>query len=552
MAASDALPPKPVELERVALTEENFRLLVESVQDYGIFILDATGTIRSWNEGAERLKGYTAAEAIGQNFSIFYTPEDRARSHPQNELMIAAREGRYEEEGWRVRKDGSRFWANVIITRLKTVEGGPLGFAKVTRDLTERKANEDALLASQEQTRLFYENVKDYAFITLDLRGHVVDWNEGARRIKGYEANEILGKHFSVFYDPDEIRMGRCEYELREAATTGRFEDEGWRLRKDGTKFWANVVITALYDRQRRLQGYSKVTRDVTERKRAEARLKMANESLERRVQERTLELTSTNETLLNEVKERERVERELQGAIRTRDEFLSIASHELKTPITPLKLQLHGIMAYLRQGKLAELPPERLGKMTETLDRSLNRLIKLIDSLLDVARINAGKIELHPEPLDAGEVLRETCARLEYEATMSGSELTCEIEGPLDVFLDRLRMEQVITNLVMNAIKYGNSQPITVMAARQGDRLVLQIRDQGLGIALVDQARIFERFERASKHAGSGGLGLGLYIVKQITDAQGGAIKVQSEPGYGATFTVELPLQSAGTPSQS
>jgi PAS domain S-box-containing protein len=235
--------------------DQPFRRLVETVRDYAIFLLDTEGNIVSWNAGAERLKGYSAAEIIGRNFSVFYPQPAIEKRWPQYELETAARLGRFEDEGWRLRKDGTRFWANVIITALHDDEGRLIGFAKVTRDLSERRQNEERLRESEERFRLLVEGVQDYAIFMLDPEGRVVSWNQGARRIKGYEAAEIIGKSFSLFYPPEAIAKGWPAHELREAASTGHFEDEGWRLRKDGTRFWANVVITALRDSSGELRG---------------------------------------------------------------------------------------------------------------------------------------------------------------------------------------------------------------------------------------------------------------------------------------------------------
>jgi PAS domain S-box-containing protein len=253
-------------------TGELHRLLVESVQDYAIFALDPQGYILSWNPGAERFKGYTTDEIIGKHFSIFYPQERIATGFPEFELREAARTGRFEDEGWRIRKDGTRFWASVVITALRDSTGTLVGYAKVTRDLTERRAAEEALRLSEERFRLLVQGVRDYAIFMLDPTGHVATWNEGAQRIKQYSADEIIGKHFSIFYPPERIAEKFPQHELKEAERTGHFEDEGWRIRKDGTRFWANVVITALRDSDGHLIGFSKVTRDLTERKAAEER----------------------------------------------------------------------------------------------------------------------------------------------------------------------------------------------------------------------------------------------------------------------------------------
>jgi len=255
-----------------------FRRLVESVRDYAIFFLDTQGNVLSWNAGAQRLKGYTAPEIIGRNFSTFYPHEAVDRRWPQYELDTAARLGRFEDEGWRVRKDGSRFWANVVITALHGDDGQLIGFAKVTRDLSERRQNEQQLRESEERFRLLVENVHDYAIFMLDPQGRVMSWNEGARRINGYDVSEIVGRSFSLFYPPEAIARDWPAHELREAARTGHFEDEGWRVRKNGARFWANVVITALRGVDGELRGFSKIMRDLSERRQQEDKLRRSEE----------------------------------------------------------------------------------------------------------------------------------------------------------------------------------------------------------------------------------------------------------------------------------
>lgn len=246
------------------------RLLVETVDEYAIFALDARGNIVSWNKGAERTKGYKPEEIIGKHFSIFYPPERVAQGFPDYELREAARVGRFEDEGWRVRKDGSRFWANVVITALRDEHGKLVGFGKVTRDLTARRQEEEALRESEERFRLLVQGVRDYAIFMLDPTGHVTTWNEGAHRIKGYTAEEIVGKHFSIFYPPEDLANNKPARELEIASATGVYEEEGWRVRKDGSRFWASVLITALRRSDGSLAGFAKVTRDLTERRAAQ------------------------------------------------------------------------------------------------------------------------------------------------------------------------------------------------------------------------------------------------------------------------------------------
>jgi PAS domain S-box-containing protein len=255
-----------------------YRALVQSLRDYAILMLDIDGHVISWNEGAEAITGYTADEIIGTHFSRFYPPEALARELPRHELEVATQIGRFEDEGWRLRKDGSAFWANVVITRMLDERGQIVGFSKITRDLTKRRDQELLVRESEERFRLLIAGVKDYAIFMLDPGGHVQTWNAGAEHIKGYSAREITGSHFSRFYPPEAIERALPETELRGAMMQGRFEDEGWRLRKDGSRFWANVIITAVRNPAGHLIGFSKITRDLTERRRHEEELRHSEE----------------------------------------------------------------------------------------------------------------------------------------------------------------------------------------------------------------------------------------------------------------------------------
>ncbi len=270
--------------------DRQLALLVGHATDYAIFMMDPGGHIRTWNPGAERMKGYRREEIVGKHFSVFYTDEDLVRDHPADELRIATEEGRYEEEGWRVRKDGSRFWANIIITALRGDDGELIGFGKVSRDLTARRLQEEQtrakaleLEAANQQLaefRRLVSSVRDYAIFMLDPAGHIRSWNAGAQHLKGYEPEEIIGRHFSTFYTAEDRERRHPEHELEIAVREGRYEEEGWRLRKDGSAFWASVTITAVRDESGRLTGFAKVTRDLTERRRNEQALQKAVEEL--------------------------------------------------------------------------------------------------------------------------------------------------------------------------------------------------------------------------------------------------------------------------------
>jgi PAS domain S-box-containing protein len=281
-----------------AMSNAHYHALVDAIEDCAIFMLDLNGCIVSWNTGARKIKGYEAHEIIGQHLSRFYPAEAVARGWPDYELKQAFATGRFEDEGWRVRRDGTLFWANVVITAARDVNGEIIGYAKYTRDLTAKRAEEDKLRLSEERFRLMVDNVSDYAIFMLDPEGHIASWNAGAMRIKGYQPADILGKHFSIFYCPEDLAAGTPAAELRAAIRAGRIETEGWRVRRDGSLFWANVVITAIYDEHRVLRGFAKVTRDMSERKRLEQ-----------------LELSS-----------------------RRISEFLATLAHELRNPLAPVR----------------------------------------------------------------------------------------------------------------------------------------------------------------------------------------------------------------------
>nr|MBA2270039.1 PAS domain S-box protein [Chthoniobacterales bacterium] len=255
---------------------EAFQLLVDSVKDYAIFMLDPEGRVATWNAGAQRFKQYSAPEIIGRHFSCFYPPEEMAKLKPDDELAIALRDGRFETEGWRLRKDGTRFWANVVITPVRSREGELIGFLKVTRDLTERRRAEEKLRASEEQLRLLIVGVQDYAIFMVDTAGYVQTWNAGAERIKGYTAAEAVGLHLSAFYPAADQPAGKANRLLERAAATGHVIDRGTRVRKDGTTFQAEAILTALRDSSGELRGFSKVTRDITEQVAKQRELELA------------------------------------------------------------------------------------------------------------------------------------------------------------------------------------------------------------------------------------------------------------------------------------
>jgi PAS domain S-box-containing protein len=509
--------------EELARSEERFRLMVTSVRDYAIFMLDPQGRITSWNEGAKRFKGYDAPEIIGKHFSVFYTAPDKARKHPEWELEKATKEGRYEEEGWRVRKDGSQFWANIVITRINDRNGNMIGFSKVTRDLTERRNAEEELKQSEERMRLMISAVKDYAILMLDRDGTITSWNEGATRIKGWRPEEVIGKNFSIFYLKEDIARNHPQYELKIATEEGRYEEEGWRVRKDGTRFWANVVITRINDSSGSHIGFVKVTRDLTDKKRADEALKSAYEDLERRVKERT---------------------QDLENALKSRDEFLSIASHELKTPLTSLRLQLQLSSRRVDRSESADPIFKDLSKSFDVGIRQVNSLTHLVNDLLDISRIQTGNFELNRTPVNLSELVDEIALRFKEQIEQSRNTLELHLDPDLTGSWDRFRLEQVIVNLLSNALKYAPQTPIRLVTYKSNNRAFLEVSDKGPGVDQEKIEKIFNRFERGSNATNVGGLGLGLFITRKIVEHHLGRITVESSPGRGARFIVELPLK--------
>ncbi len=318
-------------------------LLVARVTEYAIFALDPRGHILTWNSGAERLKGYTTEEILGQHFSVLYPQDDIAAGKPACLLELAATMGHIEDDGWRIRKDGSRFWANVVITALRDDEGNLVGFAKVTRDLTQQREATESVRRSEERFRLLVQSVQVYAIFMLDPTGHIATWNEGAQRIKGYTAAEIIGKHFSVFYPEADVANGKPARELVIATETGEYKEEGWRVRKDGSLFWARVVITAVRDARNTLTGFAKVTRDLTEQQAAVERMladarRIAEEGAARAAAEaRSEDLRALADRLRASATELETRSAQAEAASRAKGELLAAMSHELRTPLNAI-----------------------------------------------------------------------------------------------------------------------------------------------------------------------------------------------------------------------
>lgn len=506
-------------------SEESFRLMVDSVKDYAIFMLDATGHIMTWNEGAKRIKGYTAGEIIGKHFSTFYTAEDLETKKPERELKIAIATGKYEEEGWRIRKDGSMFWASVVITALFTENNKHFGFSKVTRDLTERKMNEEALRHSEERYRSLVEQVTDYEICMLDEKGRIVSWNEGARKLKGYTSEEIIGKYFSIFYPEEDILNGKPAYELSISRKEGKYEEEGWRLKKDGSRFWANVVISPIYNSENILLGYSKVTRDLTERKEAEKALRESYE----RYRKLADELKITND--------------ELSYANQELEQFTSIVSHDLQEPIRTIKSFLQLMEIKINEGQLNDLNIYITKAIT-----AAGRMRELIQNLLHYSQL--GKVEVVKEKVKVKELFNEV--RQNLKTAIENSNAKIVIETDVDtVEGDRVQLVQLIQNLLSNALKFTNTEKpqITIKSIHENGHVKFAVSDNGIGIAQNDLNKVFEIFRRLNTKKEYPGTGIGLAICKKIVDRHGGRIWPESKPGAGTTFYFTLNEEKQRSP---
>lgn len=457
---------------------DQLALMVEEVRDYAIFMLDAKGRVATWNAGAKRIKGYEPSEIIGKHFSAFYPEEDVRSGKPPWELEVAEREGRFEDEGWRIRKDGSRFWANVIITAIRDRNGKLVGFGKVTRDFTERRQHEEELAQSEERFRLLVEGTPEYAIFAMDADGRISTWNMGAKRIKGYKASEIIGRHYSTFFPEEDAQAGKPQEILERAAKEGSVEIEGWRVRKDGSRFWVNAVVTALRDESGKLRGFSKIVRDVTqkmeqqqalqreitERQRAEADLTRSEQSL----RELSLNLLRTQD------EERRRIGREMHDSL---GQYLSA-----------LKMKL-GIL-----------------KVKEDLTPEAAQEIEVCNNLLDecVKEVRTISYLLYPPMLEEMGLKSAISWYLDGFSQRSGVKTTFEVtENFGRVGRDvELAVFRVLQESLTNAHKHSGTEVVDIKMSRSNGSVDLRVRDYGHGLP-----RTVREQSNASKGVGLRGM---------------------------------------------
>lgn len=498
---------------QAASVEGRYRLLVDAITDYAIFMLDREGHVSSWNPGAQRFKGYTESEILGEHFSRFYTPEDLAAGVPARALATAEAEGRFEAEGWRVRKDGQQFWAHVVIDAIRDPGGQVLGFAKITRDLSERKAAEEIVKRSEEQLRLLIQGVTDYAIYMLDPNGSVSSWNSGAERIKGYTPEEIIGQHFSTFYTDEDRLEDLPRKALEVAARDGRFEREGWRKRKDGTRFWANVIIDAIHAEDGTIIGFAKVTRDITEKRQAQEALERAQKEL---FQAQKMEAVG-----------------QLTGGV----------AHDFNNLL----------MAILGSLEIARKRGAAGQNVVDLIDHAIvgaKRGASLTQRLLAFSR----KQDLKLEPVAVPALVSEMAELLQRSI---GPTVEISTTFPLTlppVLSDPNQLQNALLNLVVNArdaMPDGGGIAISarrhqlrdqqVPELKAGNYVCLSVKDEGDGMDAATLEKATTPFF-TTKGVGKG-TGLGLPMVQGLMGQAGGRLLMKSKPGEGTTAELWMPV---------
>lgn len=501
-------------LQNFAEDENLYQRLIEEIQDYAIIVLDRNGIIQNWNKGAQKIKQYAEDEIVGKHFSVFYLQEDIENNLPQKLLTEAETNGRATHEGWRKRKDDSRFWGSITITAIHDNQNNVIGFSKVTRDLTDKKMAEDNLRGSEERYHKMIAEVQDYAIILLDPDGVIENWNAGAEKIKGYTAQEVIGKKIDIFYPPEDLQNGLPNQLLSIAKNTGRAVHEGWRIRKDGSKFWGSIIITALHGKNGELIGFSKVTRDLTERKKAEDTLAAYAAELE--VQNSELE------------------------------QFAYVASHDLQEPVRKIQTFSELIKENLDD-------KEFVVRYLQKLEWSARRMTTLIRSLLDYSRLSKDKPPNASVDLNA--VLLET--QQDFELLVEEKKAVIKSDPLPTIQGSHAQLGQLFFNLIGNALKFSQESPIITITCNivAGNTIEdapmslpykkyysISFKDNGIGFENEYKDKIFALFQRLHGRFEYPGTGIGLALCKKIAENHNGFIRAAGEPGKGANFVVYLP----------
>ncbi|MCF8470704.1 MAG: PAS domain S-box protein [Parvibaculum sp.] len=499
------------------MQDGRYRLLVEAVTNYAIYMLDPSGIVMSWNAGARRFKGYEASEIIGEHFSRFYSEEDRLAGVPQRAIDTAMRENQFGGEGWHIRKDGTRFWAHTVIDAIREPSGKLVGFTTVTRDLSEHKIAQETLRQSEEKFRILVQSVTDYAIYTLDSGGYITNWNAGAERIKGYSTEEIIGEHVSRFYTDEDRDAQQPQRGLAIAAREGRFEKEGWRVRKDGTRFWANVVIDAIRDQSGKLVGFAKITRDITERMEAQQELERAREAL---FQAQKMEAIGR-----------------LTGGM----------AHDFNNLLSAI---LGGLELVRR--RLPEDP--RVTPLLDNAIASAERGALLTQRMLTFAR----RKELSLEAIDLPALVNGMSALLDQSTGVS-VEVKRRFPPSLPpVNCDANQLESALLNLAVNARDampdggsliieaYTEDAAAAALGLPPGRYVCLSLRDEGEGMDEETLANATNPFF-TTKEVGKG-TGLGLSMVHGLMEQCGGRLVLKSRKSHGATAELWLPVAKQGS----
>jgi PAS domain S-box-containing protein len=496
--------------------EENYSRMVQALDTLAMVFLDPQGRIASWNAGAERIFGYAAADIVGQPFELLQTPESRAAGLPAQALKAAREDGRDEETGWRQGKHGQRVWARTILEAVRDRAGKLEGYAYLVRDIPWPHQSDDMLGSNEQQFSLLVQGVRDYAIYLLDPDGHVASWNAGAQRIKGYRADEVLGKHFSHFYADEDAKAGKPARNLAVARTQGVYEGEGWRRRKDGSLFFAHVVIDRLTDDTGRVVGFAKITRDVTEKKRAEEELAVAREALFQSQKSESIG--------------------QLTGGV----------AHDFNN----LLMAVMGNLELLRKW----LPPA--ARPQQLLDNAMagaQRGAALTQRMLAFAR----RQELHPRPVDVPLLVHGMADLIRRSL---GPEIRIGTSFPLQlprILIDPNQLELALLNLAVNgrdAMPQGGRLEIGARsewageghstALPHGEYVCLWVADEGHGMDPDTVRRATEPFF-TTKGVGKG-TGLGLSMAYGLAEQSGGRLLLQSQPGRGTTVEIWLPVAAA------
>ena len=542
-------------------SEEKLRLMIGSVQDYAIVMLDPEGNVASWSPGAEKMTGYSPKEIMGTHFSRLYAPEDVQSGKPARALEQTNEVGHFEQEEWRVKKDGSRYWASVVLSPIRGENGRIVGFTKVMRDMTERRRLDEELSRRAAQQAALVELGVE-AVRTRELQPILQKATETVTKTLGTDTSELLevqcgGESFVVgactgcgadvmgrvmpidcrspaglalaSLEPvvvedigKETRFGRHDLLREQGIVCGvsvPIPDVGEKIPYGVFSTHARRPTSFTRDDVNFLQAVANVISSAVSRARAEEQLREA-------------ELASRAE--------REKAARAEQ-AVHERDVFLSVAAHELRTPLTALQLKLEGLERIIKNELSATSRPDAQGRFLDAL-RQTDRLSELVERLLDVSRIAAGRFEMHVEPVDLESVVHEIVDDFKEKAAESKSEVSIATKGDARGKWDRRRLEQVVANLLSNALKYGEAKPIAITVEGRDSDVRLRVEDRGIGIAPQDIERIFQPFERAVPIEHFAGLGLGLYISQRIIEAHGGTLDVESRLAEGAAFTINLP----------